>query len=87
MELQEVIEHVRSEYKSELAKDISLKLVLLGAENIKYVKNGKYSFDHGINVGQTKALSWVLERLKDMEKLETIWLNEKKVLSLHQKKI
>lgn len=68
MELQEVIEHVRSEYKSELAKDISLKLVLLGAENIKYVKNGKYSFDHGINVGQTKALSWVLERLKDAEK-------------------
>jgi len=69
MELQEVIEHVRSEYKSELAKDISLKLVLLGAENIKYVKNGKYSFDHGINVGQTKALSWVLERLKDAEKI------------------
>jgi hypothetical protein len=68
MELQEIIEHVRSEYKSELAKDISLKLVLLGAENIKYVKNGKYSFDHGINVGQTKALSWVLERLKDAEK-------------------
>lgn len=68
MELQEVIEHVRSEYKSELAKDISLKLVLLGAENIKYVKNGKYSFDHGVNVGQTKALSWVLERLKDAEK-------------------
>lgn len=68
MELQEIIEHVRSEYKSELAKDISLKLVLLGAENIKYVKNGKYSFDHGINVGQTKALSWVLERLKDVEK-------------------
>lgn len=68
MELQEVIEHVRSEYKSELAKDISLKLVLLGAENIKYVKNSKYSFDHGINVGQTKALSWVLERLKDAEK-------------------
>ncbi len=68
MELQEVIEHVRSEYKSELAKDISLKLVLLGAENIKYVKSGKYSFDHGVNVGQTKALSWVLERLKDAEK-------------------
>ena len=68
MDLQEVIEHVRSEYKSELAKDISLKLVLLGAENIKYVKNGKYSFDHGVNVGQTKALSWVLERLKDAEK-------------------
>lgn len=68
MELQEIIEHVRSEHTSELAKDISLKLVLLGAENIKYVKNGKYSFDHGVNVGQTKALSWVLERLKDAEK-------------------
>lgn len=68
MELQEVIEHVRNEYTSELAKDIAEKIVLLGAENIKYVKSGKYSFDHGVNVGQTKALSWVLERLKDMEK-------------------
>lgn len=68
MELQEVIEHVRSEHTSELARDIAEKLVLLGTENIKYVKNGKYSFDHGVNVGQTKALSWVLERLKDMEK-------------------
>lgn len=68
MELQEIIEHVRNEHTSELAKDIAEKLVLLGAENIKYVKNGKYSFDHGVNVGQTKALSWVLERLKDVEK-------------------
>ena len=64
MELQEVIGHVRNEYKSDLAKQIAEKLVLLGAENIKYVKKGKYSFNHGMNVGQSKALSWVLEQLK-----------------------
>ena len=65
MELQEVIEHVKAEHKSELAKQIAEKLVVLGAESIKYVKEGKYSFNHGMNVGQTKALSWVLEQLKE----------------------
>lgn len=64
MELQEVIEHVKGEYKSDLAKQITEKLVILGAEHIKYVKEGKHSFNHGMNVGQTKALSWVLEQLK-----------------------
>lgn len=64
MELKEVIEHVKGEYKSDLAKQIAEKLVILGAEHIKYVKEGKYSFNHGMNVGQTKALSWVLEQLK-----------------------
>jgi len=64
MELQEVIEHVKSEHKSNLAKQIAEKLVVLGAESIKYVKSGKYSFNHGMNVGQTKALSLVLEQLK-----------------------
>ena len=64
MELQEVIDHVRKEYKSDLAKQIAEKLVLLGAENLKYVKEGKYSFNHGMNAGQSKALSWVLEQLK-----------------------
>ena len=65
MELQEVIEHVKCEHKSNLAKQIAEKLVVLGAESIKYVKSGKYSFNHGMNVGQTKALSWVLEQLKE----------------------
>ena len=65
MELQEVIEHVKGEHKSNLAKQIAEKLVVLGAESIKYVKSGKYSFNHGMNVGQTKALSWVLEQLKE----------------------
>ena len=64
MELKEVIDHVRNEHNSYLAKQIAEKLVLLGAENIKYVKEGKYSFNHGMNVGQSKALSWVLEQLK-----------------------
>ena len=67
MELQEVIEHVKGDYKSGLAKQIAEKLVILGAENIKYVKEGKYSFNHGMNVGQTKALSWVLEQLEKGE--------------------
>ena len=64
MELQEVIDHVMNEHKSDLTKQIAEKLVILGAESIKYVKEGKYSFNHGMNVGQTKALSWVLEQLK-----------------------
>jgi hypothetical protein len=67
MELQEVIEHVKGEYKSDLAKQIAEKLVILGAEHVKYVKEGKYSFNCGMNVGQTKALSWVLEQLKAQE--------------------
>ena len=67
MELKEVIEHVKGEYKSDLTKQIAEKLVILGAEHIKYVKEGKHSFNHGMNVGQTKALSWVLEQLKVQE--------------------
>ncbi len=64
MELQEVIDYARNEHKSDLAKQIAEKLVILGAENIKYVKEGKFSFNHGVNVGKTKALSWVLEQLE-----------------------
>lgn len=67
MEIQEVLEHVKNEHKSHLAKQIAEKLVILGHENINYIKDGKYSFNHGINVGQTKALSWVLEELKKGE--------------------
>lgn len=67
MELQEIIEHEKSKYNSELAKQIAEKLVILGYENIKYVKNEKYSFNHGVNVGQSKALEWVLRELKKGE--------------------
>ena len=67
MELKEVIDHARNEQKSELAKQIAEKLVILGSESIKYVKEGKYSFNHGKNVGQSKAFSWVLEQLKAKE--------------------
>jgi hypothetical protein len=67
MKLQEVVNHVRNEHKPSLAQQIAEKLVLLGAENIKYVKEGKYSFNYGMNVGQIKSLSWVLEQLKSME--------------------
>lgn len=67
MELQEVIEHQKSKYKSELAKQIAEKLVILGYESVKYVKKEKYSFNHGVNVGQSKALEWVLEELKKGE--------------------
>jgi DNA-binding SARP family transcriptional activator len=64
MELQEVIDYARDQYKTDLEKQIAEKLVRLGAENVKYVREGKYSFNHGVNVGQCKALSWVLEQLK-----------------------
>ena len=64
MELQDIIDYTKSEYKTDLAKQIAEKLVLLGAENVKYVREGKPSFNHGMNVGQIKALSWVLEQLK-----------------------
>jgi len=64
MELQDVIDHARSKYKTDLEKQIAEKLVVLGAENAKYVREGKYSFSRGMNVGQCKALSWVLEQLK-----------------------
>lgn len=64
MELQEVIDYARDQHKTDLEKQIAEKLVILGAENIKYVKEGKYSFNHGVNVGQSKALSWVLEQLE-----------------------
>lgn len=64
MELQEVIDYERGKYKTDLEKQIAEKLVRLGAEDIKYVKEGKYSFNHGVNVGQSKALSWVLEQLE-----------------------
>lgn len=64
MKLQEVIDYARGQYKTDLEKQIAEKLVLLGAEDIKYVKEGKYSFNHGVIVGKMKTLSWVLEQLK-----------------------
>lgn len=64
MELQDVINYARTKHNTDLEKQIAEKLVVLGAESIKYVKSGKYSFNHGMNVGQSKALSWVLEQLK-----------------------
>lgn len=64
MELQEIIDYERGKYKTDLEKQIAEKLVRLGAESIKYVREGKYSFNHGMNVGQSKALSWVLEQLE-----------------------
>ena len=64
MELQDVIDYARSQYKTDLEKLIAEKLVRLGAEDVKYVKEGKYSFIHGVNVGQSKALTWVLEQLE-----------------------
>ena len=64
MELQEVIDYARSQYKTDLEKQIAEKLVRLGAENVKYAMDSKWSFNHGVNVGKTKALSWVLEQLE-----------------------
>ena len=67
MELKEVIDYARNEHKSDLAKQIVEELVILGAENVKYRKEGKYSFNYGMNVGRINALSWVLEQLKIQE--------------------
>ena len=64
MELQEVIDYARDQYKTDLEKQIAEKLVRLGAEDVKYAMDSKWSFNHGVNVGKTKALSWVLEQLK-----------------------
>lgn len=68
MELQEVIDYARGQYKTDLEKQIAEKLVRLGAENLKYVREGKWSFNHGVNVGKTKALCWVLEQLENEHK-------------------
>lgn len=67
MKLQEIIEYEKSKYNSELAKQIAEKLVILGYGSIKYVKKEKYSFFHGVNVGQSKAFEWVLRELKKIE--------------------
>ena len=76
MELQEVIDYARGQYKTDLEKQIAEKLVRLGAEDVKYVREGKYSFNHGMNVGQTKALSWVLEQLKAQNERKSCTTNE-----------
>lgn len=68
MELQEVIDYARDQYKTDLEKQIAEKLVRLGAEDVKYAVDGKWSFNHGVNVGKTKALCWVLEQLENERK-------------------
>ena len=67
MKLQEVIDYERGKYKTDLEKQIAEKLVRLGAEDVKYVREGKYSFNHGVIVGKMKTLSWVLEQLKSQK--------------------
>ena len=76
MELQDVIDYARSQYKTDLEKLIAEKLVRLGAEDVKYVKEGKYSFIHGVNVGQSKALTWVLEQLEAQNERKSCTTNE-----------
>jgi hypothetical protein len=68
MELQEVIDYARDQYKTDLEKQIAEKLVRLGAEDVKYAREGRWSFNHGVNVGKTKALCWVLEQLENERK-------------------
>ena len=76
MELQEVIDYARSQYKTDLEKQIAEKIVRLGAEGVKYVIEGKFSFNHGVNVGQLKALSWVLEQLKAQNENKSCTIDE-----------
>ena len=76
MKLQEVIDYARGRYKTDLEKQIAEKLVRLGAESLKYVREGRWSFNHGVNVGKTKALTWVLEQLKAQNERKSCTTNE-----------
>lgn len=61
MSLDEIIKIEQSKEKSPLAKEIVAKLVHLGFD----LKNhNEHSFNRGVNVGETKAYTWVLDWLR-----------------------
>ena len=67
MELKDVIKNAMDKEETPLAKDIAEQLVRLGYEEVQLRKRGMYTFDRGVNVGYSKALEWVLKRLKENE--------------------
>lgn len=64
MELEEVKNYAISKETTPLAKYIAGKLVELGNEHIKYVKN-PYCFAGGVNVGMSKAYQDILNKLHE----------------------
>lgn len=64
MELEEVKNYAASKEITPLAKYIAVKLVELGNEHIKYVKN-PYCFAGGVNVGMSKAYQDILNKLHE----------------------
>ena len=64
MKLEEVKDYAVSKETTLLAKYIAGKLVELGSEHIKYVKN-PYCFAGGVNVGMSKAYQDILNKLHE----------------------
>ena len=67
MELEEVKNYAVSKETTPLAKYIAGKLVELGNEHLKYVKN-PYCFAGGENVGMSKAYQDILNKLHEEQK-------------------
>ncbi|MBP5454879.1 MAG: hypothetical protein J6Y37_00070 [Paludibacteraceae bacterium] len=67
MELKDVIKNARDREKTPLAKDIAEELVRLGHEDVRLRRREMFTFDLGVNVGYSKALEWVLKRLREEE--------------------
>lgn len=64
MTKEEVKNYAVSKETTPLAKYIAGKLVELGVEHIKYVKN-PYCFSGGVNVGMSKAYQDILDKLHE----------------------
>ena len=70
MDLEEAKNYAVSKETTPLAKYIAGKLVELGSEHFKYVKN-PYCFAGGVNVGMSKAYQDILNKLHE-EQVQTI---------------
>ena len=62
MNIEDIIQNAKDREESPLAKEIAAKLVILGYEHSKH---NPYSFNAGVNHGESKAYSWVLEQLRN----------------------
>ena len=70
MTQEEAKNYIVSKETTPLAKYIAGKLVTLGSEHIKYVKN-PYCFAGGVNAGMSKAYQDILNKLHE-EQVQTI---------------
>lgn len=64
MTKEEIINYAVSKETTPLAKYIARKLVELGSEHLKYIKN-PYCFAGGLNVGMSKAYQDILDKLHE----------------------